>query len=117
MHAWEVSGNEYDHIGAIHANTLKTRLKEDADFTLLDVRKAPEFAAGRLHGATHVFLGDLQDHLDELDKDKPVVTFCGSGRRAIIAASILKRHGFGQVEDALGSMEACEQVGCAIEEG
>lgn len=117
MHAWEVSGREYDHIGAIHANTLTRRLKEGADFTLLDVRKAPEFAARRLHGATHVFLGDLQDHLDELDKDKPVVTFCGSGRRAIIAASILKRHGFGQVEDALGSMEACEQVGCAIEEG
>lgn len=117
MHAWEVSGRQYDRIGAVHANTLQARLDGNADFTLLDVRKATEFAQGRLHGAMHIFLGDLQDHLDEIDKDKPVVTFCGSGRRAIIAASILKRNGFSQVEDALGSMEACEQVGCEIEEG
>ncbi len=117
MHAWEVSGREFDRIGAVHANALTERLNGDADFTLLDVRKMPEFEAGRLDGAMHVFLGDLQSRLDKIDKSKPVVTFCGSGRRAIIAASILKRNGFKQVEDALGSMEACERVGCLIQKG
>ena len=60
---------------------------------------------------------DLQKHLDEIDKDKPVVTFCDGGRRAIIAASILKRNGFKQVEDSLGSMEACKSIGCSIQKG
>ena len=33
----------------------------------------------------------------------------------IIAASILKQHGFDQVEDSLGSMAACSAIGCSIE--
>jgi len=117
MHAWEISGRAYDRIGAVHASTLEQRIKANEAFTLLDVRKITEFEESRLKNATHIFLGDLQKHLDEIDKDKPVVTFCGSGRRAIIAASILKRHGFEQVEDSLGSMEACENIGCSIQKG
>lgn len=117
LHAWEVSGRAYDRIGAVYAGDLNERLGRDEDFTLLDVRKITEFQEARLRGATHIFLGELQEQLDEIDRDKPVVTFCGSGRRAIIAASILKRHGFDQVEDSLGSMEACESIGCSVERG
>jgi hydroxyacylglutathione hydrolase len=115
--AWEVTGRAYDHIGTVHASTLERRIKANKRFTLLDVRKITEFRESRLKNATHIFLGDLQEHLDGIDKAKPVVTFCGSGRRAIIAASILKRHGFEQVEDSLGSMEACESIGCSIKRG
>ncbi len=114
MHAWETSGRQYDRIGAVHAGTLQKRLRERDDFTLLDVRQIDEVKQGRLEGATHIFLGELVERLDEIDRDKPVVTFCGSGQRAIIAASILKGHGFEQVEDSLGSMQACRSIGCEI---
>ena len=43
-------------------------------------------------------------------------TFSGNGKRATIAASILKRHGFKEVEDSLGSMQACKNVGCEMKE-
>lgn len=117
MHAWEVSGRHFDRIGAVHAAVLQKRIRDKDNFILLDVRKIDEFAEGRLAGATHIFLGELQNRLGELDRNKPVVTFCGSGKRAIIAASILKCHGFKLVEDSLGSMEACRNVGCKIEVG
>lgn len=116
MQSWEVSGRQYDRIGAVHAADLDRRLKEGEDFTLLDVRKISEFEQGRLVGAVHIFLGELQDRVDEIDPVKPIVTFCGSGKRAIIAASILKRHGFKEVEDSLGSMQACKSVGCEMKE-
>jgi hypothetical protein len=35
-------------------------------------------------------------------------------RRAMIAASVLRRAGYEQVEDCLGSMSACKAVGCEI---
>ena len=98
----------------MHAAPLVERLRSGEPFTLLDVRKHGEWEAGRLEGATHIFLGELADRLDELDRSRPVVTFCGSGQRAIIAASILKRNGFEQVEDSLGSMSACQSIGCPI---
>lgn len=117
MHSWEVDGNKYDRIVAIHASEIDKQLKQKERFTLLDVRKIEEFKQSRLAGAKHIFLGELQDRIDEIDREKPVVTFCGSGMRAIVAASILKRHGFEEVENSLGSMLACKKIGCAIEEG
>jgi hydroxyacylglutathione hydrolase len=117
MHAWEVSGRKYGRIPAVHAADLEERMQSDETLMLLDVRKETEFKAARLPGAKHIFLGDLPERLNELPKDRPIVTFCGSGRRAIIAASILARNGFERVEDSLGSMMACKQLGCEIEEG
>jgi hydroxyacylglutathione hydrolase len=116
LHAWETSGRAYDRIPAVHVNELTRRLKEKAHFTLLDVRQGSEIQeTGKLPGAKHIFLGDLPGRIDEVPKDTPVTTFCGSGQRAIIAASILKQNGFQRVEDSLGSMAACMEAGCPIE--
>lgn len=112
---WEKSGREYDTIPAVHADELVRRIDEEEDFILVDVRSEEEWEAGHLPGAVHAFLGDLPDNLD-VDTSKRVTTFCGSGERAIIAASILKRNGWAKVEDALGSMLACMQRGCPLVE-
>ena len=113
--AWEVSGRRYDRIPAVHAAELVKRMQNEQAFTLLDVRKKEEVEAGRLPGSLHIFLGELPHKLDQIPRFKPVTTFCGSGQRAIIAASILKQHGFDEVEDSLGSMAACSAIGCPIE--
>ncbi|WP_027367651.1 MBL fold metallo-hydrolase [Desulfocurvibacter africanus] len=113
---WETAGRQYDSIPAVNVRELVRRIQADEDFTLLDVRKQEEVEAGMLPGARHIFLGDLPNRLTEIPRDKPVTTFCGSGQRAVIAASILKRHGFERVEDNLGSMAACRSYGCPIVE-
>ncbi|WP_029895839.1 MBL fold metallo-hydrolase [Desulfohalovibrio reitneri] len=115
MSEWEKSGREYDRIPAVHVDELVSRIESDEDFTLLDVRKDEEVAHGMLPDAKHVFLGHLPDRIGELDKSKPAITFCGSGQRAIIAASLLKAEGFKDVGDALGSMAACSARGCPID--
>lgn len=112
--AWEQSGRAYDTIPAIHADELVRRIEEDDDFVLVDVRDDDEWDAGHLPGAVHAFLGDLPGNLD-VDKSRRITTFCGSGARAIIAASILKQNGWTTVEDSLGSMMACQKRGCPIE--
>lgn len=115
MTAWEVSGRTYDRIPAVHAAEMVARTQENHAAILLDVRKQEEVDAGRLPRGQHIFLGELPLKIDAIPGDKPVITFCGSGQRAIIAASILKRHGFENVENSLGSMAACAAVGCPIE--
>lgn len=117
LHAWEISGKPYDRIAAVHVDELTQRVKEQKDFTLLDVREKEELEqTGRFPGSLHIFLGELPGQISRVPRDKAVTTFCGSGQRAIIAASILKQHGFEWVEDNLGSMAACKAAGCPIED-
>jgi hydroxyacylglutathione hydrolase len=115
LSAWEKSGRAYDTIPAVHADELVRRIEEQDDFILVDVRTDEEWEEGHLPGAVHAFLGELPGNID-LPESARVTTFCGSGARAIIAASILKRSGWSHVEDALGSMAACRQRGCPIVE-
>ncbi len=115
MYTWETAGKHYDRIAAVHVDELVRRYETDYDFILLDVREEEEIEqSGMFPGALHIFLGALPDQIDKVPRDKPVTTFCGSGKRAIIASSILKRHGFETVEDNLGSMAACKEAGCPI---
>ncbi|MBD3427179.1 MAG: MBL fold metallo-hydrolase [Candidatus Omnitrophica bacterium] len=115
LHEWETSGRKFDRVPAVHAEDLVERINRGEELTLLDVRKEGEFESGHLPKAVNIYLGDIEKHLDKVSKDRPVVTFCGSGRRAIIAASILKRNGYDKVEDCLGSIKACSAIGCPIE--
>lgn len=115
LHAWETEGRKYDSIPAVYAGDIKRSLEsKENNFLLLDVRRQDEVAEGRLPGAKHIHLGELPQRLDEVPKDRPITTFCGTGQRAIIAASILKRHGYSEVADCLGSMAACEALGCPV---
>ncbi|MEW6489841.1 MAG: rhodanese-like domain-containing protein, partial [Thermodesulfobacteriota bacterium] len=117
MHAWETTGRELDAVGVLTARQLQDALADVEPPVVLDVRKPEEFEAGHLPGAVHVFLGHLPDRLDAVPEGRPVVTFCGSGRRASIAASILKRNGYPWVANNLGSVQACRAVGCELVEG
>ena len=111
---WAVSGRSVGRIAAIDGPAFKQRHESGAAFVLLDVRAQPEFDQGHLEGATHLYLGELPERLDELPRDQEIVTFCGSGQRALIAASVLQRAGFESVTVNWGSMGACKALGCTI---
>ena len=72
-------------------------LKELSDGTvalmILDVRQRNKYHAGHIQGALNIELGELQEHLDGLPREIPVVTVCAAGMRASMAGSILKRDG------------------------
>ncbi len=114
LHGWEVTGRPYATVPAIHATELKRRLESHQPFTLLDVRSRSEIAAAALPGATEIYLGELPGRLNDIPVERPIVTFCGTGRRSIIAASILLQQGFSGVEVCLGSLAACKAVGCPL---
>lgn len=62
--------------------------------TILDVRGAAEYAAGHVPGAMNIAHTRLAEHLDEIPRDKPVMTYCRSGNRASAAAALLAKEGF-----------------------
>lgn len=114
MAAWETSGRGFDTVGVIDARSLSARIERSEPFTLLDVRGIDEFEQGHLPNARHIYVGHLPLHLDELPRAETITTFCGSGRRAMIGASLLKAAGFEHVENCHGSMKACKALGCPV---
>jgi len=73
---------------------------------LLDVRSPSEFASQSVPGSIHRYLPDLfsQGIPAALDPARPVLVACGSGYRAAIAASLLRRSGYTPVALATGGI-------------
>jgi len=79
----------------VDLDTFRHRMTEP-HAQILDVRMPSERLTARLDGAVERFLPDLfTDGVpDELDRDRPVLVVCASGRRASIAATLLVREGY-----------------------
>ncbi len=67
------------------------------DFFFLDVRSPKEFEQVRIPGARLIPLGALRGRLNELPKDKEIISFCKISLRGFEAAMILKAAGFPKV--------------------
>jgi hydroxyacylglutathione hydrolase len=61
---------------------------------------------GYIKEAENIYVGKIEDNLDSIPKNKPIITVCGNGARASMGASILKNHGYQEVYNVLGSMRA-----------
>jgi hydroxyacylglutathione hydrolase len=112
MAAWREQGRRLARIAQMPVHELKASL---GGLQPLDVRATDEWAAGHIPGARHLFLGDLPDRLDELDPDRPYATYCASGFRASIAASLLAAHGIEDVRNVPGSWKAWRSAGYETE--
>ncbi|MER6840452.1 MBL fold metallo-hydrolase [Streptomyces platensis] len=77
-----------------------------AGIQLIDVRNPAEYEAGALPGARNLPLAGLAHRIAELDPSRPVVLYCRSGNRSVIAAALLEAHGFAEVCDVIGGYEA-----------
>ena len=69
-------------------------IASDTPPQVLDVRTAEEFAQGHLPSATLIPHDELAARLAELDRDRPVLVYCRSGRRATDAEKVLAANGF-----------------------
>jgi NADPH-dependent 2,4-dienoyl-CoA reductase/sulfur reductase-like enzyme/rhodanese-related sulfurtransferase len=87
---------------SITPTELFQEMEGENPMTLIDVRTAFEYRAGRLKGAVNIPLEKLRERLEEIPKDKPVVTQCNVGYRSYIAQQILRQNGYRDVRNLSG---------------
>lgn len=80
---------------------------------IIDVREPQEWDAGRIEGAVHIPLGDLEMRLDQINRDREIVTVCRSGGRSTQAAQLLTARGF-RAASMDGGMQAWEDAGLPV---
>ena len=92
---------------------LAELLQTEPDLQLVDVRNPGETADGVILGAREIPLPSLTDSIESLDYRAPVITYCASGYRSLVAASLLRASGFHAVADLLGGYDAWQESGAA----
>jgi rhodanese-related sulfurtransferase len=90
-----------------------------ADLVILDVRTAQEFEQGHVPGAINISHDELEARLPELaaDRDKDVVVYCRSGRRAELALGVLDKAGFPRLYHLDGDYAGWEAAQRPVEKG
>ena len=94
LETWATGGSLRSYRSATFAELAA---EPPGGLTVLDVRRADEWAAGHIDGALHIPLDQLEDRLDEVPADRPVWVHCASGFRASIASSLVDRAGLSVV--------------------
>ena len=93
---------------------LAELLNDEPGLQIVDVRNPGETEEGIVPGAQEIPLPTLTESLENLDPRVPVITYCASGYRSLIAASLLRAVGFENVGDLLGGYQAWDEAGLAF---
>ena len=95
-----------DGIRRMSVTALHERLERGERPFLVDVREPVEFAAGHLHGAVHIPLGQLAQRLAEIDPSSEPVFICRSGGRSMAACQMALRANIRSPANLEGGMMA-----------
>jgi hydroxyacylglutathione hydrolase len=110
IHAWKQAGETLDSIASIGASEFVSRFNDQA-INVLDVRKPGEYESSHLENVSSHPLDFITDWQDSMPKDKPYYIHCAGGYRSMIAASLLKNHGFNNLTDVAGGFGAIQKTG------
>jgi adenylyltransferase/sulfurtransferase len=86
---------------------LKARLDTSDRPLLLDVRQEWETRLCRLDNAVHIPIEEIELRTDELSPHDEIVVYCHQGVRSAAVAEYLRaQHGFTNVKNLAGGLEA-----------
>ena len=82
-----------------------TRMVNQDDAVVLDIRDAKDFEQGHIAGSVNIPVGKLEDRSSELDKDKTIILVCKLGQTAGTACKQLMAQGFSTARLKGGMMD------------
>ncbi len=85
----------------------KKMMDKEPDITIVDVRDEEELAEGYIYNSILLPLDEVDKRAEEVlvNKDKPILVYCRSGRRSAIACRILDNKGYKNVYDFGGIID------------
>lgn len=89
---------------------VKQKLDAGGDVFILDVRQPEEYAQGYVPKAYLIPLGELDQRLNEVPRDKYLIVVCQSGGRSAKASQELDDNGYNNVHNMLGGTPAYKSL-------
>lgn len=94
---------------SITVKELKKKMDDGEDFQLIDVREMFENEAANINGKL-IPMSEVLDRLHEIEKEKPVIVHCRSGKRsANVISALEQQHGYTNLYNLEGGIMAWKQ--------
>ena len=106
--SWKKEDKPVNTVNRISAEELASKYNEKP--LIFDVRKKSEFDSEHVIDAENIPLNEINKHLSEIPKNKPVYLHCAGGYRSMIAASVLKQRGWEDITDVRGGFKAIAET-------
>jgi len=76
------------------------------DAILVDVRTEDEYNSGYIENSLNIdyFSNDFSVNADKLDKSKPIILYCRSGKRSSMSANKISKLGFKEIYNLEGGI-------------
>ena len=86
---------------------------------VIDVCEPEEFALGHVNGAKNIPLGQLEERLPSVVKNKalPLVLVCAKGPRSVRAEAMAKKLGYDKAQALAGGLKAWREANLPVEKG
>jgi rhodanese-related sulfurtransferase len=112
--AWLAAGKQVDVVNSVTAEEFANHYTGSK---VLDVRRPGEQeTTGVVPDATLICLEKLEENLGQLDNNAHYYVHCAGGYRSVIAASLLKHHGFDNITNVYGGIGAIKNTGIPLVE-
>ena len=117
MEAWAAAGNSVTSVPQIDVQTLHHRLSTNG-MQVLDVRADEEWSEGHIENAHFMPYTQLVPQLTspaqidqlQLTHDQSIAVTCATGKRSSTAISIMLRHGYKNLYNVIGGMDAWKKA-------
>lgn len=96
-------------IPQIQIHEAKEKL-DQKDSLFVDIRDPGSYGQAHIPGAIHLNDGNVQEFLQNTDKEKSVVVYCYHGNSSMGATAFLLENGFKNVASMSGGFEAWRQM-------
>lgn len=92
----------------VTANELATWLDDQASAApvLLDVREPWEYQLCHIDGSRTMPMSTIPAHVEQLERDRPIVCICHHGMRSMQVGLFLEQQGFTDVINLTGGVDA-----------
>jgi molybdopterin/thiamine biosynthesis adenylyltransferase/rhodanese-related sulfurtransferase len=95
-----------NHMETITTSELREKLASHFQGLLIDVREPDEYAVAHIEGVRLIPLQTLPNELDTIPRDREILVHCKAGGRSAKAVEFLLAHGFTNVKNVTGGMDA-----------
>ena len=98
-----------DSIPEIEIREAKDKL-DGQGCVFVDVRDPTSYREAHILGAVHLHDGNVQEFIDNADKEREVIVYCYHGNSSLGAVGYFLQNGFKKVASMSGGFDAWRQV-------